>query len=100
MKLIDADDLAARVAYRFEREPDYDVTDAMRDIDDQDELDLDDVIPKATWVTVYIEVPDVEHPVVVDVVERKCCSICGGLTWYESEYCPSCGAKMEGKERR
>lgn len=26
------------------------------------------------------------------------CSVCGGLLFYEFNYCPNCGAKMEGDE--
>ena len=37
-------------------------------------------------------------PIIEAEPRRYGCSVCKRLSWYESNYCPHCGAKMEGAE--
>lgn len=47
MKLIDGDELAERVMYKFINDPDYTLEDAIYDIQDAEEIEVDELVPHA-----------------------------------------------------
>lgn len=47
MKLIDGDELAERVMYKFINDPDYTLEDAVYDIQDAEEIEADELVPHA-----------------------------------------------------
>lgn len=47
MKLIDGDELAERVMYKFINDPDYTLEDAVYDIQDAEEIEAEELVPHA-----------------------------------------------------
>lgn len=47
MKLIDGDELAERVIYKLINDPDYTLEDAVYDIQDAEEIEVDELVPHA-----------------------------------------------------
>ena len=47
MKLIDGDELAERVMYKFINDPDYTLEDAVYDIQDAEEIEVEELVPHA-----------------------------------------------------
>ena len=52
-----------------------------------DNMSTVDAVERGKWETV-----DGEKP------RRYGCSVCKRLAWYQHNYCPNCGARMDGDE--
>ena len=85
----------------------------MSDLIDRNELFLSviaqhGVVDKSVMKRLVLQVPTVDampvrhgHWEVIDVQEpqRYACSECNRLSWYTHNFCPNCGALMDGERK-